>query len=95
MTPPPPDELPPHGDTIGVCYGCGQRRVLCAFGQCVMCHVDSSKQGRLEPVEQGAKGCASPRIPGRESPHTDHTTSARPLGEGFLAHAKRFSPFVG
>ena len=33
---------------VGWCRGGGQRRVLCAFGQCVQCHYDSSKQGWLQ-----------------------------------------------
>ena len=27
--------LSPH---VGVCLDCGQRRVLCAFGECHQCH---------------------------------------------------------
>ena len=42
---------------VGWCRGCGQRRVLCAFGQCVQCHYDSSKQGRREARQPGHLCC--------------------------------------
>ena len=38
----PQDEPFDLSNDVGPCRGCGQRRVLCAFGQCVQCH-DASK----------------------------------------------------
>ena len=42
---------------VGCCHGCGQRRVLCAFGQCVACHAYSSNQGRRELPEPVGELC--------------------------------------
>jgi hypothetical protein len=48
MAQPPQDEPLDLSNDVNWCRGCGQRRVLCAFGQCVQCHYDSSKQGWLK-----------------------------------------------
>ena len=44
----PQDEPLELSTDVGWCRSCLKRRVLCAFGQCVACHYDSSKQGRRE-----------------------------------------------
>jgi hypothetical protein len=42
---------------VGWCRGCQQRRVLCAFGQCVQCHYSSGRQGRREAEDVGHLCC--------------------------------------
>jgi hypothetical protein len=44
-------------NNVGLCRGCQQRRVLCAFGQCVQCHYYSGRQGRREAHEQPGQLC--------------------------------------
>jgi hypothetical protein len=53
---PPPQEEPLDLSTaVGWCHGCGKRRVLCAFGQCVACHVGSER--RETPDDQAGYLC--------------------------------------
>ena len=53
-TPQEPLDLSPD---VGLCSCCGQRRVLCAFGQCIACHYDSAKQGRRDVREAALELC--------------------------------------
>ena len=57
MPHPPQDEPLDFLQSAALCRGCGQHRVLCAFGQCVACHYDSSKQGRLDRHEPVGELC--------------------------------------
>ena len=53
----PQDEPLDLSSDVGLCSCCGQRRVLCAFGQCIACHYDSSKQGRRDICETVGELC--------------------------------------
>jgi hypothetical protein len=57
MAQPEQDEPLDLSNDVGWCRGCQQRRVLCAFGQCVACHDDSAKQGRREAEDVGHLCC--------------------------------------
>jgi hypothetical protein len=45
------------GGNIGWCQGCGNRRVLCAFGQCVVCHYDSARAPKQDLPEKVGELC--------------------------------------
>ena len=57
MSHPPQEEPLDLAKDVGLCSCCGQRRVLCAFGQCLACHYDSSKQGRRDIRETVGELC--------------------------------------
>jgi hypothetical protein len=45
------------GANLGWCHGCGKRRVLCQFGQCVVCHYDSARGPKQDPQEAAGELC--------------------------------------